>query len=90
MLPGKKFNIDLKGHDTHLGNSPKLKWTLDRLTRISATHEKVIIFTELRQVQRALLIFINHLFGFIPLVINGDTEDRQDVVDQFQNKPGFE
>lgn len=87
--PRTMFDVDPHGHDVHLFNSPKLKWTLDQLELISDADEKVIIFTELRQIQRAILRFVKHKFGFTPYLINGDTDERQDVVDEFQNKPGF-
>lgn len=87
--PQTKFGIDPNGHVTHLFNSPKLKWTLNQLAKIAEANEKVIVFTELREVQRALIQFIDHKFGFIPLVINGSTDERQDLIDQFQKNPGF-
>ena len=87
--PRTTFDVDPHGYDVHLFNSPKLKWTLDQLSSISDADEKVIIFTELRQIQRAILRFVKHKFGFTPYLINGDTDERQDVVDEFQNKPGF-
>ena len=87
--PRTTFSVDPNGHANHLFNSPKLKWTMDKLAKIALVHEKVIIFTELREVQRALIQFIHHNFGFTPLVINGSTDERQELIDQFQNKPGF-
>jgi hypothetical protein len=53
-LPGKKFNIDLKGHDTHLGNSPKLKWTLDQLSKISTTEDGImkVLYLAIRSVSK--------------------------------------
>ena len=87
--PRTTFGMDPRGHTTHLFNSPKLKWTLEQLAKIAPNHEKVIIFTELREVQRALIQFIHHKFNFTPLVINGSTDERQELIDQFQKKPGF-
>lgn len=87
--PRTTFGVDPGGHATHLFNSPKLKWTLEQLAKIALAHEKVIIFTELREVQRALIQFIHHKFNFTPLVINGSTDERQERIDQFQKKPGF-
>jgi len=87
--PQTTFNVDPGGHATHLFNSPKLKWMLDQLANIEKLHEKAIIFTESLQIQRALTQFIHYKFDFIPLVINGSTDERQDLIDQFQKKPGF-
>ena len=88
-LPSRTFQVDTGGHKAHLFNSPKLKWTLEQLNEIAAKNEKAIIFTEIREIQRALVQFINSEFGFTPLLINGDTDERQDVIDAFQSKPGF-
>ncbi|MFD2365471.1 DEAD/DEAH box helicase [Pseudoduganella sp. GCM10020061] len=76
--------------------SPKLRWTLRKLGEIRALGEKVIIFTELRDIQRMLQLAILDEFGFKPEVINGDTNStsergpsRQTLIDAFQSKPGF-
>lgn len=76
--------------------SPKLKWTLERLRTIRDRGEKVIIFTELRDIQRTLKFAVLDEFGFIPTVINGDTNSisergpsRQKLIDAFQKAPGF-
>ena len=88
-LPGRTFQIDAGGRESHLFNSPKLKWTIKQLREIAQKNEKVIIFTEIREIQRALIQFIRQEFGFTPLLINGEVDERQDVVDAFQAKPGF-
>lgn len=76
--------------------SPKLDWTLRKLKMIETLGEKVIIFTELRDIQRTLQLAIIDDFGFRPEVINGDTNassergpSRQQLIDKFQKKPGF-
>lgn len=58
--------------------------------------DKVIIFTELRDIQRELQYAIQQRFGFKPYVINGDTStrsesanSRQKLIDIFQEQPGF-
>lgn len=58
--------------------------------------DKVIIFTELRDIQRELQYAIHQRFGFKPYVINGDTStrsesanSRQKLIDIFQEQPGF-
>jgi SNF2 family DNA or RNA helicase len=76
--------------------SPKLKWTLEKLRAIRERSEKVIIFTELRDIQRTLQFAVLDEFGFMPTVINGDTNSvsergpsRQKLIDAFQQAPGF-
>ena len=78
-------------------NSPKLHWLLKRLAEIKGTtSDKVIIFTELRDLQRELQHAIHQQFGFRPVIINGDTStksksqnSRQRLIDDFQSQPGF-
>lgn len=88
-LPGRIFELDKNGPTQHELNSPKIKWLIQTLCEIQESDEKAIIFTEIREIQRALAIFIRQKFKFSPLVINGDTDERQDVIDEFQAKPGF-
>lgn len=79
-------------------NSPKLKWLLNTLDHIkqSGSGDKVILFTELRDIQRELQHAIQERFGFRPTIINGDTstssqsaQSRQRLIDHFQEHPGF-
>ncbi|WP_194839501.1 DEAD/DEAH box helicase, partial [Pseudomonas aeruginosa] len=79
-------------------HSPKLQWMLAQLGRIkrSGNGDKVILFTELRDIQRELQHAIQERFGFKPTVINGDTstssqsaQSRQRLIDRFQEEPGF-
>lgn len=77
--------------------SPKLQWMLKTLAEIKqTTKDKVIIFTELRDLQRELQHAIHTQFGFRPVIINGDTStkshsqnSRQRLIDDFQAQPGF-
>lgn len=62
----------------------------------STTKDKVIIFTELRDLQRELQHAIHQKFGIRPVIINGDTStksnsqnSRQRLIDDFQVHPGF-
>lgn len=79
------------------GNSPKLAWMMCKLEEIQKnSDDKVIIFTELRDIQRELQYSIHQRFGFKPYVINGDTStkstsanSRQKLIDIFQELPGF-
>lgn len=79
-------------------HSPKLQWLLRTLEGIKAAGkgDKVIIFTELRDIQRELQHSIEQQFGIRPIVINGDTstssqsaQSRQRLIDRFQESPGF-
>lgn len=88
-LPSRTFEVDKNGYEQHKVNSPKMKWLLEVLRNVQESSEKAIVFTEIREVQRALAKFIHHSFKFSPLVINGDTDERQDVIDEFQQRPGF-
>ena len=79
-------------------HSPKLKWLIQTLKAIEAAGngDKVILFTELRDIQRELQHVVQEQFGFRATVINGDTStssesanSRQRLIDQFQDQPGF-
>ena len=88
-LPKSTFNVDAFGHNAHLTNAPKLKWLLDTLEVISKRSEKVIIFTDIKEIQRSLALFIRKRFDFSVQIINGDIDDRQNLIDEFQQKNGF-
>ena len=84
--------------DLRLRNdAPKVKWLLETLNTIrQSSDDKVIIFTELRDIQRELQHLIAQHFGFKPFIINGDTstksgsdQNRQSLIDAFQSTPGF-
>lgn len=79
-------------------HSPKLQWLLQTLEGIkrAGNGDKVIVFSELRDIQRELQHAIQERFGFKATVINGDTstssqsaQSRQKLIDQFQQQPGF-
>ena len=88
-LPKSSFAIDANGHNAHLSNAPKLKWLLDTLDEIAKKNEKVIIFTDIKEIQRSLALFIRKRFDFSAQIINGDIDDRQNLIDDFQGKIGF-
>jgi SNF2 family DNA or RNA helicase len=76
--------------------SPKVQWLLSRLRLIRDKQEKVIIFTEFREIQTFLQLTVFTHFGINVTVINGDTNansekgaSRQKLIDLFQNTPGF-
>ncbi|PLT43938.1 DEAD/DEAH box helicase [Paenibacillus sp. FSL W8-1187] len=68
---------------------PKLQKTLDLIERIREKGEKVLVFTELQRVQELLRRFIREKHGINPPIINGMTERRQAIVDQFNQSAGF-
>lgn len=79
-------------------NSPKMRWLLQNLGEIKKSNagDKVIIFTELREIQREVQHAIEIEFGFKPIIINGDTStssqsamSRQRLIDRFQQEDGF-
>jgi len=77
-------------------DSPKLIWLISALKDIQKRNEKVIIFTELRQIQRDLQMLILEHFDYEASIINGDTNsssergiNRQGIIDEFQSKQGF-
>ncbi|MBB6055359.1 type I Zorya anti-phage system protein ZorD [Tolumonas osonensis] len=79
-------------------NSPKMNWLIHKLHEIKENNpnDKVIIFTELRDIQRELQHTVYKQFGFKPIIINGDTstnsessESRQKLIDRFQEQNGF-
>ncbi|MDO9622866.1 MAG: type I Zorya anti-phage system protein ZorD [Pseudomonas sp.] len=79
-------------------HSPKLQWLLQTLEGIkrAGNGDKVIVFSELRDIQREVQHAIHEHFGFKATVINGDTstssqsaQSRQKLIDQFQEQLGF-
>lgn len=76
--------------------SPKMRWTMDQLAAIQVRGEKAIVFSELRDIQRALRLQILDRFGIKVTVVNGDTnvaaergDTRQGLINAFQAQPGF-
>ena len=87
------LSVQLSEMEVH---SPKMKWLMSELERIKLRDEKVILFCELKDVQRLLQQAIFERFGFAPAIINGDTStnsksdvNRQKQIRAFQEKPGF-
>jgi hypothetical protein len=84
------------GVDEHLRHSPKLRWMVGRLGEIRRKGEKVIVFTEFRDIQRIVQRVIAQRFDVVPDIVNGSTSvdpeqevSRQRLIDRFQAKPGF-
>ncbi|MCR2807717.1 DEAD/DEAH box helicase [Paenibacillus soyae] len=69
---------------------PKLAKTIELIREVQRRGEKVLVFTELRQMQELLREAIRDHFDINPAIINGMTERRQSVVNQFNNRPGFD
>jgi hypothetical protein len=88
-LPKTTFAVDANGIDTHLSNAPKLKWLLHILEDIAEKQEKAIVFTDIKEIQRSVALFIRKRFDFSAQIINGDIDDRQDLLDAFQSRVGF-
>ncbi|MBD2754809.1 DEAD/DEAH box helicase [Spirosoma validum] len=66
--------------------SGKATLLLNLLENIYASHEKVLIFTQYREMGELLSKFIQHTFGTQPLFLHGGTSrsDRDEMVEQFQ------
>lgn len=90
-IPSRKFLVDERGIDAHLLNSRKMAWLLKTLEgiRASGKGDKVIVFTELREVQNALAYFLRQTFGLKPFILNGDSQGRQAYIDRFTESNGF-
>lgn len=80
----------------HLSLSPKLAWLADRLRRIQPYGDKVIVFTEFRDIQRLLQRVAQEALGVDAQIINGSTsvdaeydQSRQRIIDRFQAQEGF-
>jgi SNF2 family DNA or RNA helicase len=76
--------------------APKIRWMLSTLQEISENREKVLIFCEVRDLQRMLQRVILERFCLLPEVINGDTAtntgsaaSRQKKLRAFQQQEGF-
>lgn len=79
-------------------SSAKLKKTIDILTEIKNKHEKAIVFTENKSMQRVLRKVFRENFLLNPAIINGETPtgsntktklSRQQEIDRYQAKDGF-
>ena len=69
--------------------SPKLQWTVKKLTEIFSANEKVILFTKFKRMQSILRLVILKKFGIDSKIINGElTGNRLEVIHQFSATPG--
>ncbi|WP_175615432.1 DEAD/DEAH box helicase [Piscibacillus halophilus] len=69
---------------------PKLSATVDILKEVKSNGEKALIFTEYREMQSILKRTIAEEFKVNPMVINGSTDSRQDLIDRFNEMEGFD
>lgn len=79
-----------------LSDSPKVSWLIETLESIKQKNEKVIIFTEFRDIQVFLKRILLERFGLNVTTVNGDSNTsskkgltRQNLIDKFQEKSGF-
>lgn len=77
-------------------DSPKIDWLIKTLEQIKAKNEKVIIFTEFREIQVFLKRILLERFGLNITTVNGDSNTsskkgltRQNLIDKFQQTDGF-
>lgn len=82
--------------DGDIKSSPKIVWLFDTLNIIREKNDKVIIFTEFRDIQSFLQRVIYQEFGLHVITINGDTNansekgaSRQQLINIFQDTAGF-
>lgn len=93
---GFRASVDVELRE-YRRTSPKLDWLMRQLEDIRRRDEKVIVFTEFRDIQRLLQHLIGRHFGLRVSVVNGDTKaqadggaaSRQGIIDAFQRKAGF-
>lgn len=90
MLCSHPGLVDASFRDLSLKEVPKLQKTMELIASVKEKNEKVIIFTEYRQMQSIIKKEIINSFGINALIINGATGHRQGIVDEFNRKPGFD
>lgn len=94
------YDSTLQGRDLEdlINTSARLQVTVAFLNRIKQRNEKVIIFSERREIQRLLQRLVWERYGIVAKIVNGDTPtstksfnklSRQASVDAFKEKPGF-
>src|SRR5690554_159405 len=81
-----------------IAESAKLTVVLEQLDRIKAKGEKVILFMVTKQLQVALKLWLNQIYGLNIHIINGDTAavqrkqdalTRKTMIEQFEATVGF-
>ncbi|MCI3919919.1 DEAD/DEAH box helicase [Paenibacillus sp. TRM 82003] len=82
--------FDARYRNLSVSAVPKMQETIKILNTVRAAGEKALIFTEYREMQDILRIALRDQFDINPRIINGMTERRQDLVDEFNQRPGFD
>lgn len=80
----------------NINDSPKAEWLIKTLETIKQKDEKVIIFTEFRDIQVFLKRLLLERYGLSVTTVNGDSNTnsrvgltRQGIIDKFQETDGF-
>jgi SNF2 family DNA or RNA helicase len=68
---------------------PKLQKMINIIEKIKQKNEKVIIFTEFRKLHSVLKRLFMNMYGISVPIIDGDTPNRQAIVQRFNQSPGF-
>jgi len=101
MICSNPLSVDQEGADRfpvaeQLRHSPKLQWLVAQLEKIKKRDEKVIVFTEYREMQRLVQKVISERFEVDASIVNGSTtvdslkdDSRQKIIDRFQERAGF-
>ena len=95
-----EFDVNQFDPEELVNSSAKLLQTITILKKIKMSDEKVIIYSEFKDVQKMLRRIIKSYFGFTPYIINGDTPasqtnakksilTRQASINYFESVPGF-
>lgn len=91
-------DISQYSEEAIINSSAKMIITFKILDSIKEKNEKVIIFTERKEMQKILQRSVFYKYGFCPRIVNGETatkskkaevDTRQKAIDNFQNADGF-
>lgn len=72
-----------------LNEVPKLEQVIAILDRVKERGEKALLFTEFRRIHSIVKRVLMHRYGISVPIIDGDTPNRQSVVQQFNTSQGF-
>ncbi|WP_246145548.1 DEAD/DEAH box helicase [Bacillus rubiinfantis] len=68
---------------------PKLEKLIEIIDEVKEKNEKILIFTEFRKLHSILKRIFMQRYGVPVPVIDGETNNRQAVVNMFNSSPGF-
>jgi len=68
---------------------PKLEKLLEIVEKVKGKNEKILIFTEFRKLHSILKRLFMQRYGISVPIIDGETKNRQSVVNMFNNTSGF-